>query len=235
VYKLPGSFGNLVVAATLTLAACGGGADARLADDPAAAPVIAAASSPAGAELLRGASVQMARLELEADLAADPDRLDALNDLAISYCLDGHFDAARPLLDAVVAEGDPRAQQVALVNLGELYAVEGYLSAAAAYFETARGIDPSGPAPHYALALLADGRGDREGARAALREALRLDPEGEWRASLVAIIPAERLHLAALVAWVSGDRPRARALFRELSLARVPSLAAVAERHLAEP
>ena len=106
--------------------------------------------------------------------AQDPDRLAALNDLAVSYLIEGHADAARRLLDEVVASGTPREQQAALVNLGELYAAEGYVSAAQAYLETARAIDPARPEPWYALALLADGRGDLDLAASTLSEALRL-------------------------------------------------------------
>ena len=61
----------------------------------------------------------------EAALAQDPDRLSALNDLAVSYVLEGHGDAARRLLDEVVATGSVAEQQAALVNLGELYAARG--------------------------------------------------------------------------------------------------------------
>lgn len=227
-------FGKLAALAALTLAACGGAADPRLPERADATPVSATVSTAASAARLRAGDLGAARTALETDLSANPGRLEALNDLAVSYAMDGHADAARRLLDAAVAEGDPRVQQAALVNLGELYALEGYLSAAAAHFETARSIDPSRPGPHYALALLSDGRGDFDGARAALREALKLDPDGAVRDSLVSIHPEEGLHLAALIAWSAGDRTRAEPLLRELAQGRFPSLATAAERHLAE-
>jgi tetratricopeptide (TPR) repeat protein len=126
-------------------------------------------------------------------------------------------------------------QQAALVNLGELYALEGYLPAAAAHLETARSIDPAQPAPHYALALLASARGDVPGAAASLREALRLDPDGAVRDALVTVQPDEALHLAALIALSAGDRGRAEPLLRALAQSRFPTLAAAADRHLAEP
>jgi FimV-like protein len=173
-----------------------------------------------------------ARSAFEAALAANPDRLSALNDLAVSYVLDGHGDAARRLLDEVVSSGTPAEQQAALVNLGELYAAEGYVSAAAAFLETARSIDSSRAEPFYALALLADARGDLAGGRAALRDALRRDEGGAARAGLAYVYPEERVHLEALVAEAAGDSS-ARDRWRELAAGRFAALAAAAERHLA--
>ena len=186
----------------------------------------------AGAERLRAGDLAGARALFEADLAQDPDRLSALNDLAVSYVLDGHGDPARRLLDEVVASGDPPAQQAALVNLGELYAAEGYVSAAQAYLETARSLDPSRPEPLYALALLADARGDLAAARSTLREALRRDDGGAARAALAYVYPEERVHLEALVAEQAGERTAADR-WRDLAGGRFAALAAAAERHLA--
>jgi tetratricopeptide (TPR) repeat protein len=197
--------------------------------------VLATLASPpgAGSERMRTGDLPGARVTFEAALAGDPDRLAALNDLAVSYLLEGHADAARRLLDEVVASGTPREQQAALVNLGELYATEGYVSAAQAYFETARAIEPARPEPWYALALLADGRGDLERVETTLAEALRLDDGGAARAAFAYVYPDERVHLEALVAEAAGDRGLAGARWRELSGSRFASLAAVAERHLA--
>jgi Tfp pilus assembly protein PilF len=228
------TFEKVATLAALSLAACGAGADPRLSDWADGTPVVAFVSSPATAAKLQTGDLSAARVALEAELSGDPDRLDALNDLAVSYCLDGHLDAARRLFDTAVAQGDARVQQAALVNLGELFALEGYLTAAAAHLETARSIDPSRPGPHYALALLADGRGDFEGASAALREALRLDPDGAVRDALVTLQPEEAQHLAALVALTLGDRARAEPLLRALAQGRFPTLAVAAEHHLAE-
>jgi len=133
----------------------------------------------------------------------------------------------------VVASGTPREQQAALVNLGELYAAEGYVSAAQAYLETARAIDPARPEPWYGLALLADGRGELELAASTLAEALRLDDGGAARGAFAYVYLEERVHLEALVAEAAGDRALAGARWRELSASRFASLAAVAERHLA--
>jgi tetratricopeptide (TPR) repeat protein len=220
--------------ASLVLAACGG-ADARPSAGDDAAPMLATLASPpgAGSERLRAGDLAGARATFEAALAQDPDRLAALNDLAVSYLLEGHADAARRLLDEVVASGTAREQQAALVNLGELYAAEGYLSAARAYLETARAIEPARPEAWYALALLADGRGEREQAAAALAEALRLDDGGAARAAFAYVYPEERVHLEALVAEAAGDRALAGTRWRELSGSRFASLAAAAERHLA--
>jgi Tfp pilus assembly protein PilF len=218
------------LALVLALAACGG-TEAR---SGAGAPVLATlAGGPGpGADRLRAGDLAGARALFEADLARDPDRLSALNDLAVSYVLDGHGDAARRLLDEVVASGGTAEQQAALVNLGELFAAEGYVAAAQAYLETARSLDPSRPEPIYALALLADARGDLPGARATLREALRRDDAGAARSSFAYVYPEERVHLEALVAEQAGDRAGAAERWRELAAGRFAALAAAAERRL---
>ena len=162
-----------------------------------------------------------------------PDRLGPLNDLAVSYLLEGHAEAARRLLDEVVATGSPREQQAALANLGELYALEGYLEAAQAYLETARGIDATSARP-LVRARAPRRRARRPAAsRAALREALRLDEGGAARAELAYVYQEERAHLEALIAELSGDAGTATARWRELSAGRFAALAAAAERHLA--
>jgi len=213
--------------------ACGG-AEPRLPARIDGAPVLAtlASASGPGAERVRAGDLSGARSRFEADLAQDPDRLSALNDLAVTYVLEGHGDAARRLLDDVVASGDPTEQQAALVNLGELYAAEGYVSAAQAYLDTARSLDPNRPEPLYALALLADARGDLAGARVTLREALRRDDGGAARAAFAYVYPEERVHLEALIAEQAGDRA-AQERWRDLAAGRFPALAAAAERHLA--
>jgi Tfp pilus assembly protein PilF len=218
----------------LVLAACGG-SDPRLPGRGDGVPVVAtlADGAGAGASRLRAGDLGGARSLFEADLARDPDRLSALNDLAVSYVLEGHGDAARRLLDEVVASGDPAEQQAALVNLGELHAADGYVAAAQAYLETAHSLDPARPEPLYALALLADARGDPAGARAHLGEALRRDEGGAARASLAYVFPEERVHLEALLAEKAGDRAAAAERWHELAEGRFAALAAAAERHLA--
>jgi FimV-like protein len=220
--------------AALVLAGCGGAVDARTASRGDGAPVVAtlATSSGPGADRLRAGDLAGARALYEGALSANPDRLSALNDLAVSYVLDGHGDSARRLLDEVVAAGTPAEQQAALVNLGELYAGEGYVAAARAYLETARSIDPQRPEPVYALALLADARGDLATARAAVRDALRRDGDGAGRAALAYVYPEERVHLDALVAEATGD-PAAKDRWKELAAGRFAALATTAERHLA--
>lgn len=221
-----------LVAGLLASAACGV-ADPRQPDD--AAPLLAtlAAGSGSGADRLRAGDLAGARATFEGTLASRPDQLGPLNDLAISYLLEGHAEAARRLLDEVVAAGGAREQQAALVNLGELYALEGYHSAARAYLETARGIDPTWPGAWYALALLADVGGETATARTLLREALRLDEGGAARAELAYVYPEERAHLEALIAELAGDAGVATARWRDLSAGSFAALAAAAERHLA--
>jgi len=212
------------------LAACGGTESRRSGDAVPLAVVIGSGGNPA--DKLRAGELSAARAGFEATLAANPDRLSALNDLAASYLLEGHTEAARRLLDDVVARGDPREQQGALVNLGELYALDGYAEAARAYLETARAIDRDRPEPWYALALLADARGDLAAGRTALREALRLDDGGAARSQLAFAFPEERVHLEALLAEQAGDLPTAQARWRELADGGFAPLAAAAERHL---
>lgn len=222
----------LAFAALAALVTACGGADPRLNGD--ATPLaVTIGSGGAGAERLRAGDLAQARASLEADLSADPDHLSALNDLAASYLLEGHGEAARRLLDEVVAKGSSREQQAALLNLGELYALEGYVDASQAYLETARALDRTRPEPWYALALLSDARGDLSGARAAVRTALRLDEGGASRGAFAYAFPEERVHLEALVAEHTGDRPSAVARWRELAQGRFAPLASAAERHLA--
>lgn len=232
-YPSPRRSTRLALAALLAFATACGAADPRQPDD--AAPLLATlASGPGGgADRVRAGDLAGARAALEGSLAARPDRLGPLNDLAVTYLLDGHAEAARRLLDEVVAAGSPREQQAALVNLGELYALEGYHSAALAHLETARGIDPTWPDPWYALALLADVRGEHADARASLREALRLDGDGAARGALAYVHPEERAHLEALIAELAGDADLAEARWRELFAGRFAALATAAERHLA--
>lgn len=218
------------LSALFLLAACGGQEPAPRAQATPLAAVLAQASGPGTAEL-RAGDLGAARTAFEAALRADPDRVAALNDLAVGYYLSGRIDAARALLDEVVAHGGPRDQQLALVNLGELCALEGYLTAAQAYLESAAGVDPGRPEPLIALSLLADARGDADAARR-LGEALRLDPGGAARRSLAFAHPEGRLHLEALAAEEAGDRATALQRWRDLRAGRFPSLAQAAQRHL---
>jgi tetratricopeptide (TPR) repeat protein len=223
-----------IPAILLVLVACGGELEAqpRRSDG---VPVLTAPATRMGVMLrgLEGRAIADMRALLEVRLASDPDGMAALNDLALTYMLEQRFDAARHLYEEVLARGSPRDQQAALVNLGELYAVDGYLSAAEAHFTSARALDPGRPEPSYALALLADARADRQGAVQALQEALALDRAGEARDALGHLYLEERQHLDALVAEASGDLTLAVARWRELARGRFPSLARTAQRHLA--
>jgi tetratricopeptide (TPR) repeat protein len=183
-------------------------------------------------ELAGGATLGETRARLEAQLARDPDRLDLLVDLAATWQLDGRPEAAQSLLDEVVSRGGPHEQQAALVNLAGLYSEGGYQTAAAAYLETAREVDPARPEPHYALALLASGRDDRAKAVAHLREAQRLDPSGGARLALVFPTPEAAQHLEALSAEARGDATEAAVRWREVSRGSFPALAQIADRRL---
>jgi len=220
----------------LALAACGGVALSEPPIRSEGIPTVTTLAVPAGpgAGRLRAGDLPAARAAFEAALASDAGRLGPLNDLAVSYLLEGHLDAARRLLDEVVASGSAEEQQAALTNLGELYALEGHREAAQAYLESARSLDEGRAGPLYALALLADGRGDAAAARSLLRRALDLD-DGAARAALAFAFPEEQRHLEALLAEAAGDGTAAEARWRELSQGRFPALSAAAARHLADP
>jgi FimV-like protein len=228
--------GKFPIVALLALAACGGAEPSRLPIREDSTPTMATLASPAtaGAALLFAGDLSGARAVFEAELASRPDQLGSLNDLAVGYFLDGHVDAARRLLDEVVASGTPRQQQAALLNLGALYAVEGHATAAQAYLEAASALDPARAEPLYALALLADARGQLALARATLREALQLD-DGSARAAFAFPFREGRRHLDGLLAEQAGDLTAAGAAWRELSAARFPTVAGAAQRHLLEP
>ena len=215
------------------VAACGGQEPPIRAGGAPVAGVLVQGAGPGTAEL-RAGQLAAARGGFESVVRADPERMDALNDLAVAYHLEGHPEAARQLLDEVVVRGAPREQQAALVNLADLYSNDGYLSAAQAHLETAREIDAGRAEPVYALALLADARGEADAIRW-VAEALRLDPEGASRRFLVFASPEARIHFDALFADAAGDRALAQARWRELRAGRVPALAQAAQRHLEEP
>jgi Tfp pilus assembly protein PilF len=189
---------RLIASAGVALAgaACGGGLEPlpRRADSVTSPAVLASDLPPFRAE-----DAARARARYEAALAGDPDQLGALNDLAVTYLAEGRPEAARLLLDEVLARGGPREQQAALVNLATIYAGDGYLAAALAHCETARDVDPSRAEPRYVLALLLE-RGDRARSLAELREALRLDDGGAGRARLLFASPDARAQLDALAA-----------------------------------
>ena len=214
------------------VAACGGQDPSVRSGGFPVAGVLVRASGPGTAEV-RSGQLAAARAGFESLVRGNPERMDALNDLAVAYRLDGHSEAARQLLDEVVANGTPREQQAALVNLADLYAGEGFLQAALAHVDAAREIDAGRAEPAWAQAILADARGDAEAPRLAA-EALRLDADGASRRFLVFESPEARVHFEALSAEAAGDRSLALARWRELRDGRVPSLAQAALRHLGE-
>jgi tetratricopeptide (TPR) repeat protein len=223
----------VLLPALAVLTACGGQDPAARSGGYPVAGVLVRSSGPGTAEVRSGQLVA-ARSGFESLVRGDPERMDALNDLAVAYHLEGHSEAARQLLDEVVARGTPREQQAALVNLADLYAGEGFLQAAQAHVDAAREIDAGRAEPAWAQALLADARGDAEASRLAA-EAHRLDVDGGSRRFLVFGSPEERTHFEALSAEAAGDRAFALSRWRELRAGRVPSLAQAAQRHLAEP
>jgi FimV-like protein len=223
----------LLLPALALLAACGAQDPSVRSGGYPVAAVLVRASGPGTAEV-RSGQLAAARAGFESLVRGNPERMDALNDLAVAYHLDGHSEAARQLLDEVVARGTPREQQAALANLADLYAGEGFLQAAQAHVDAAREIDPARAETAWAQALLADARGDAEASRLAA-EAQRLDGDAGSRRFLVFGSPEERIHFEALSAEAAGDRALSLSRWRELRAGRVPSLAQAAQRHLAEP
>jgi tetratricopeptide (TPR) repeat protein len=228
------AFRTSLVVATVALAACGGQVEPapRRVDGVPLLATLSGLGMPGTRELRMG-RLPEARARLEMVLASDPDQVAALNDLAVTYYLEARFDAARQLLEETINRGGAREQQAALVNLAELYAVDGYLTAAQAYLGSARAIDPARPEPLFALALLADARGDRASALSLMRAALRADDLGVARRGFAFAYGEERQHLDALVAEAQGEPAGER--WRELRAGRFPVLAQVAQRHLEEP
>jgi tetratricopeptide (TPR) repeat protein len=222
----------LLLPALALVAACGGQDPSLRAGGVPVVGLLVLSSGPGTAEIRAGQLVA-ARGGFESVVRGNPERMDALNDLAVAYHLEGHSEAARQLLDEVVARGTPREQQAALVNLADIYAGEGFLQAAQAHVDAAREIDTGRPEPAWAQALLADARGDADAPRLAA-EALRLDADGSARRFLVFDSPEERAHFEALSAEASGDRAVALGRWRELRAGRVPSLVQLAQRHLGE-
>ena len=156
----------VLLPALALVAACGGQDPSVRSGGYPVAGVLVRASGPGTAEV-RSGQLAAARAGFESLVRGDPERMDALNDLAVAYHLEGHSEAARQLLDEVVARGTPREQQAALVNLADLYAGEGFLQAAQAHVDAAREIDAGRAEPAWAQALLADARGDAEAPRLA--------------------------------------------------------------------
>ena len=219
--------------ALLLVAACGV-EDPSVRAGSAPVPGVLVRVTGPGTTEIRAGQLASARGAFEAIVRADPERMDALNDLAVAYRLEGHSEAARKLLDEVVARGTAREQQAALVNLADLYAGEGLLGAAQAHLEAAREIDATRAEPVWALAMLADARGEAT-APSLASSAARLDADRAGRRALVFDLPEERTHLEALAAEAAGDLGLARQRWRELRGGRVPVLVQAAERHLAEP
>ena len=222
----------LLLPALALVAACGGQDPSVRTGGVPVVGVLVRSSGPGTSEL-RAGQLAAARGGFESVVRGNPERMDALNDLAVAYHLEGHSEAARQLLDEVVARGTPREQQAALVNLADLYAGEGFLSAAQAHLEAAREIDAGRAEPAWAQALLADARGDAEAPRLAA-EALRLDADGGARRLLVFASPEERAHFEALVAEAPATARRAAALARAPGRSRARPSARRRQRHLGE-
>lgn len=222
----------VLLPALALVAACGGQDPSVRTGGVPVVGLLVLSSGPGTAEI-RAGQLPAARGGFESLVRGNPERMDALNDLAVAYHLEGHSEAARQLLDEVVARGTPREQQAALVNLADIYAGEGFLQAAQAHVDAAREIDAGRPEAAWAQALLADARGDADAPRLAA-EALRLDVDGGARRFLVFDSPEERAHFEALSAEAGGDRAAAQGRWRELRAGRVPSLVQLAQRHLGE-
>lgn len=98
----------------------------------------------------------------------------ALNREGAAALAAGHLETAEARI-ALALEYSHRFTE-AWVNLGLVELQRGNFDRARRHFLEARRLNPDLPAPHHALALLADREGDGEAAEAGYRAALKVDP-----------------------------------------------------------
>ena len=127
-----------------------------------------------GRALLQGGASEAALVELEAALAADPERFEAELSLANALYELGRVEEAEAAYRRVL-ERRP-AEYRALNNLGVLSAERGDLAEAASLFERALKRDPLPGPLHLNLARAKEALGEREAARGHYAAALELLP-----------------------------------------------------------
>ena len=174
-----------------------------------------------------------ARARLEATLARNPDELGALNDLAVTYLAEGRADAARQLLDEVVARGGAREQQAALLNLAAIYAQDGYQTAASRARRDGAGDRPlAARAALRARAARERARRPRAGARPGARGAAARRGRRRARGVRAVYAGGAAAPRGARSRRPAGTTRAAAARWRELRAGSFPALAAAADRRL---
>ncbi len=125
-------------------------------------------------ERKRRGDVEDARKLLEKAVAAAPDYVEALNDLAVLYLRRGDYSRAEAVLLRAV-EAEPRSWRVRL-NLGIARLSQKNYSAARAEMERAQALAGGSPLPAFHLARLHSAEGRSGQAEASFSRALEIDP-----------------------------------------------------------
>jgi tetratricopeptide (TPR) repeat protein len=127
--------------------------------------------------------------EVEASVAAEPDRKDLKTALANLYVRSQRYDQAIKIYQELLQK-DPKAADI-LFKLAETYRRRGDLNQALEAFRKASQAAPSDPAPLLQLGLLMDGTGRREQAKPIYEQILRIQQDHPIALNNLAYIKAE--------------------------------------------
>ena len=127
--------------------------------------------------------------EMEASLAAEPDRKDLSVALANLYVRSERYDDAIKIFQGVLQK-DPKAADI-LYRLAETYRRRGDLNQAVETFRKASQAAPNDPGPLLQLGLLMDGTGRREQAKPIYEQILRIQQDHPIALNNLAFIKAE--------------------------------------------
>jgi tetratricopeptide (TPR) repeat protein len=127
--------------------------------------------------------------EVEASVAAEPDRKDLKVALANLYVRSQRYDQAIKIFQEVLQK-DPKAADI-LFKLAETYRRRGDLNQAVETFRKASQAAPNDPGPLLQLGLLMDGTGRREQAKPIYEQILRIQQDHPIALNNLAYIKAE--------------------------------------------
>ena len=127
--------------------------------------------------------------EVEAAVAAEPDRRELQVALANLYVRSQRYDEAIKIYQGVLQK-DPKAADI-LFKMAETYRRRGDLNQAVETFRKASQAAPSDPGPLLQLGLLMDGTGRREQAKPIYEQILRLQQDHPIALNNLAFIKAE--------------------------------------------
>jgi tetratricopeptide (TPR) repeat protein len=127
--------------------------------------------------------------EVEASIAAEPDRREYKIALANLNVRAEHYDEAIKLYNSVLAK-EPRAADV-LFRLAETYRRKGDLNQAIEAFRKSSQANPNDPGPLLQLGLLMDGTGRRDQSKPIYEQVLRIQPDHPVALNNLAFIKAE--------------------------------------------